>query len=344
MATITIPYDVRTIAGGFVGKLLDNLPKPFSPSPKPVNALTFVPTVYAPAYPLLSIKNGMLYLHTEPLETVGYTPEVSFDLTAYNYVTLASALTAGGYGYTVYAASNLDGAQAVMLLGFTNYPLNGTDTLQAQAATSRLWKTLYPAAMALSMAGQDSDNGISSISLPFSSGFWLDFWGDWFDTPRLPGMNDMQYVAYLLWNNRVPKVNNMAIEDILEQQYQIPVQVSDTGSAQFTVYFYPSFMGQTPDVTPLVQKIKAAGTSFLVAYLASFTENYKTYLYNRYGWTDLSQMDIFRVSSVTVNQSEPKFGFLGNSFQLGGASGGNSQLNTSPMGAGSKLTDTFTMH
>lgn len=307
MDRLTLGMDTTLFAGGFVSGVLDNLPIPFSNDPKGKDAIVMTPTG-APVFPLLSICNGTILFHTHPMESGNLDDSLSLALDNYSLSELVAELneSAPALGHSFSLVSGHDAPTAQMLYSFADFQLVGDRELSIPIVTSRLWKFIYPIAKAMHVAEKAGTDAESALELRFSSGFWLDFWGDWLDLPRLPGMTDAQYVAYMLFNFRSPKVTNMAIEDMLTAKFQVPFQVKDIGPHRFAVYIDAKKMGElTPDIiAPIVNKVKAAGVSWSSEYFVKLEqENYRSYFLDKNNGVPFHQSDKV---SFQLNLSEPK--------------------------------------
>lgn len=336
-------FDIKQMAGGFMTKLLDNLPKPFSRDPK-AQAAILLTSRDRWSFSYMSIRNATLYLQTKPLDTEAYTPEVILPLGEYTLETLATKLRSiSGFGYSASVVGVPDGTTAVLLLGFVDYPIAKLpigatfSPIELPIATARSWKILYPIAQALQAAEQAVANAEDMLLMPFSKGFWLDFWGDWLKIPRLPGMNDSDYVTYLIRALRLPKVNNKAMEDILSTKYGVPVEIVNSGYKQFTANLDASLLPVGLETMDLINQIKAAGVRWLAVYYSRNSEDFKAYFYDRYGGIDFKNSDAPNIA-IEFRQVEERFGYNTAGFLL------NSDLiNDNDMGGGRRLQDSGEM-
>ena len=336
MAIYKPQFDMQTAAGGFMEKIFNNLPKPFRRDPKPQEILQLTPSG-TPKYPYISIADSMLHLHTQPLRTPAYTPEVSFSLGDYSVASLAAAITAGGYGYTASALGSQDGNTAVLLLGFIDERLNGVDTFRVSIATARSWKIFYPIAQALYGAEQTISYAENALLMPFARGFWLDFWGDWLNIPRLPGMNDFDYVTYLIRTLRLPKVNNKAMEDILTAKYGVPAEIVDSGYKQFTANLDASLMPYGQETIRLINEIKAAGVRWLAVYYSRNSEDFKAYFYDKSGGKEFKNSDAFRIK-LTMQEERYGYGPDVHGFLMN-----HDTFNNGDFGGGRRITDDLSL-
>lgn len=332
MTTKSPIYDIKASYSGFLDFIFQNLPSVFSPDPKPQTALTFTQAP-APLYPYISVKDGFLYVHSLPLETIAFTPEISYDLRNYSLHDLATALSSGT-GYTVTATGNQDGTTAAMLLGFTDYTPGTQEITQLQIATSRLWKFLHPIASALQEVGANTDISEDMAYLPFSTGFWADYWGDWLAMPRPTGMTDAQYIGYLLWNMRTPKLGNDALADILSSHFGAPFTVTDTAKHQFTVNTDASLMStvSTQSMTPIVNKAKAAGTTWTVDYESYLQEVYEAYFISKSHGKTFQNSDVL---GLMMPFFEEQYGYRSS----GGFLMNQSPMNDADFGFGRTMND-----
>lgn len=328
----TPQFDLSTMCGGFMAKLFENLPKVFRRDPRSVAGLQL--TLDSPApFRYLSIENSTLYFHQQPLKTAAYTPEVSVALEDVDLAGLAARIRSDVAGVHAVEIAGSGSSAAVLLLGFIDFDLSAGDQVALEVATSRSWKFLYPIAQILHGAEQRYQYAENVLSMPFTRGFWLDFWGDWLNIPRLPGMNDFGYVAYLIRTLRLPKVNNLAIEDILTSKFGLPTEVRDSAPKEFTISMDAEGISITEaEIASIVNEVKAVGVRWLLTYYSENAEDFRAYFYDRQNQTEFKNSD--RLGVVLRLPPEETYGYT-----QGGLITNEDTLNNTTLNGGRTVTE-----
>lgn len=338
MGTNSIPpFDPKLYGKGFITRLLTNLPKPFNPSPKLETAITV--TVKGSYYDRLSIVDGKIQAHRGPYDSPTYS--TTLDLSNYHISELSDLFNGGSDlgSFEAYYPPELGNMLSTNLVPFKDFPFVPGQTIELQYSTSQLHTYLAPIAKMLESVEQDTATAENQMYMPFSTGFWLDFWGDWLDIPRPPQLfEDKYYVAYMLNTLRLPKANNMAIEDILTAKYGVSAKVEDSGYKQFTVTLDASAMSlSAADIAALVNRVKLAGVRWLLTYASNNIENYKSYFYDRQKGVEFKNSDVL---GTTVEHAEARYGYD----PTDGFMFGESTFNNDHVGGASKVRDKFTMY
>jgi hypothetical protein len=221
------------MANGIFSNLLNRLNRVFSRDPKSV-----------PAFQLKASGNSNLVISNRVLTitTVGETiPVVTINFNnpydAAKSITIADLCNQlnNTSGISVQNISTpFSGLGAIALLEGT-FALSEDDWYNVQIFTSTLWAIFRPLAYILETAKNDVDLAIQQLGFATAQNGFLDYWGTIFDIPRLsipmyatsdPQHNniigytvepDYEYSNRLLWETVKPRINNLAIENILSR-------------------------------------------------------------------------------------------------------------------------------
>jgi hypothetical protein len=144
----------------------------------------------------------------------GATGALEIDLTAYTLSTLA-AYVAALPGFTVLNLTPvLSGLSACVLLDASgDQDLSNGDHLYGY--TDPLWAYFDAAARQLHIQKGVIAAMPAQMSIPTSSGEWLDYLGSFYDVPRNTGEIDPVYAPRMVAQAFAPKGNNIAIENAI---------------------------------------------------------------------------------------------------------------------------------
>src|SRR5579872_2546649 len=97
------------------------------------------------------------------------------------------------------------------------FDLYTTNFSNVNASTSLLWSIFRPLAYVLEQAKGDLEIAIQQLGFITAQGDFLDYWGTIFNISRYPNEPDYEYSTRLLWETVKPRLNNVALENILKQ-------------------------------------------------------------------------------------------------------------------------------
>lgn len=232
------------------------------------------------------IQDDRLYLQVAGGSGAGW----EYDLAQYTLSALAADLGTKA-GYTVTLLDSTLGPLKAYVLAEGSYSIVPQGDLLAYA--SALWQVLRPMARALTDAEGDTAEAVKQLAVPTAQGAWLDHWGELYGIRRVAEESDDRYRQRVLKESLYPRCNNKALEAILEAALGVSVSVLDGGGGTFLLlnqlghvlndsgyYLGPGYVGalgyfrvqifgsitplQQAQAEQLVQKYKAAGTSFTV--------------------------------------------------------------------------------
>jgi hypothetical protein len=97
-----------------------------------------------------------------------------------------------------------------------SYSISSDQPNNVMAATSMLWTILRPLAYLLEQTKQDMTTAVQQLGFVTAQGDFLDYWGTIFNISRYPDEPDYEYSTRLLWETVRPRLNNKAIENIIQ--------------------------------------------------------------------------------------------------------------------------------
>jgi hypothetical protein len=107
------------------------------------------------------------------------------------------------------------------------FDLFTSTTNSIMASTSLLWSIFRPLAYVLEDAKGDVEVAIRQLGFITAQGDFLDYWGKIFNVSRYLNEPDYEYSIRLLWETVKPRLNNVAIENIIKQGVGYDARVID---------------------------------------------------------------------------------------------------------------------
>lgn len=111
--------------------------------------------------------------------------------------------------------------------GIANVNLSESDVGSIYAHRLMLMKLLDPMAAELSQAQLAVTAALDQMSIPTADGEWLDEWGNFCNTPRIPGESDASYWPRIIVEVLRPRANNIAIAMAIKEAFGQNVEVHD---------------------------------------------------------------------------------------------------------------------
>lgn len=232
------------MASGLFESLLSRLNAVFNKSPQKITAFQLTSPVDAQLY----IADGQLTITA----VNAITPFVSVNLVdpydAIRNITIQNLYT---QLQVVRGLKAQDLNVSMGALG-THALIEGSFNLQAgvpfnvEIATSLLWAIFKPLAYVLQNAKNDVDSAVQQLDFLTSSGEFLDYWGTIFGIARYSGEPDYEYSIRLLWETIKPRLNNIAIENLLERGIRYQTDVIDFSQKILVGDGYPDAVHTIP--------------------------------------------------------------------------------------------------
>jgi hypothetical protein len=237
MATPVISFENATIAE----RIFAELPSGFSVDPLEVDAIDFV--LFYPTNAVndldkititiqdavMTISSQVHYVESEYIDLRNYTIRKLIDYFNRKY----PSGFAGG-GISVYMSDNADASSLDLL---STVLLEGSLEIDGVGVswprfTADNYKLVFSLMLLLKEHQEASQSALRQTDLRVAGGEWLNYWGDILGIPRMSGEigNDENYRGRLLRETLMPKSNNWAIADILENALNAKVRVVDGGA------------------------------------------------------------------------------------------------------------------
>ncbi|UOF90755.1 hypothetical protein LSG31_00285 [Fodinisporobacter ferrooxydans] len=176
-------------------QILNNLHPGINKDPQSVPAIS------------ISATNGQAIIQNNVLQLTGPS-SAQYNLRSYTLGSLVQAINSqSGFSATLIQVSTL--SAAVLIDGIYSLPMN------IPMFTSFLWQLLKPVALAMVDAFGAENQALLEMILNTSDGSWLDSFGEFFDITRLDGEPDQLYAIRIFDLSLAPRVNNLAIEQVL---------------------------------------------------------------------------------------------------------------------------------
>ena len=237
MATPVISLENATIAE----RIFAELPSGFSVDPLEVNAIDFV--LFYPINAtnnldrititiqdaVMTISSQVHYIESEYIDLRKYTIRKLIDYFNRKYPSGFS-----GGGVSVYMSDNADASSLDLL---STVLLEGSLEIDGVGVswprfTADNYKLVFSLMLLMKEHQESSQSALRQTDLRVAGGEWLNYWGDILGIPRLSSEigNDENYRGRLLRETLMPKSNNWAIADILENALNAKVRVVDGGA------------------------------------------------------------------------------------------------------------------
>lgn len=246
-------------------RLLDSLGSLWNTLPKSLPYLYVIKS--SGTHSLVTISKGSLYFHTEPFRSDMPVKQV-VSLEGADEAFLLTTVAAMGYGITLssyYTEPLNDSVTPLMLSEVENVPITSGADLSVNL--SGTWRALYPVYRALDKAAGNVDIALTQLQRDMAGGDWLDYWASFFNIFRTPGEDDNTFVRrFNMWLFN-PKVNNIAIKELLKYQLKDDnFEVEDTAPNTFQVSLDIKYLSQAAAFNKILTDAKGAGIAYLLVY------------------------------------------------------------------------------
>lgn len=158
----------------------------------------------------------------------GSSPLPSFPLTV-SFAALSATLRAAGVRVD-YANADLAARSAATLVSGS-----GTDATPLVAFQSNLWALLDAYGVEVRSAETNLEAALAQLQVDTADGEFLDFWGEFFACPRLPGEADATYSARMVAEVLRPRNNRYAIENAVKDLTGALVSLREPWKEIFTL-------------------------------------------------------------------------------------------------------------
>lgn len=259
-------------------QLLANLGRLWNQDPNAVPTLTL--TQGTGQYGRVSIDQGVMYLHSG-VYRADMPVRQTITLQGMSLTDLVATLQSMGYVASLTSeVGSLVSSQALNLIDVQNVDFDTT----LSAFTSPLWKLFYPLNRLLNRTEGDMDLAIQQMTMPSSSGSWIDYWAGFINFVRNIGEADSDFLRRIYAYLFNPDVNNIALQELIKFRLSTDnVQVNDLSPLNFEVVTDPKWMGNSSDIDTILMQTKSAGVDYLYHYLGNYAENYEAYLSDKTG-------------------------------------------------------------
>ncbi len=223
----------------------------------------------------MTIEPNKIYFHSVPFRSDIPTVD-SIVLEGMSLEEIVAAINSMGYiaGLTEEAhAANLRTMQGYNLIPGKNIYISG-DRVTIPAFTSSTWKLLYPIYRLLKVVDGDIDDAVRQMTLSTASGMWVDYWASFFEVQRKTGESDRAVIKRVFIKLFTPKVNNVAMQEIINFHLDNYVTVQDVSPTLFKTVADPDYMNDSAKVREIVLEVKGAGLDFFLEYMRSYPEDY----------------------------------------------------------------------
>ncbi|MHB1420101.1 MAG: ribosome-binding factor A [Bacillota bacterium] len=167
-----------------------------------------------------TVEKRLLHLAVEGGSDSGHV----YDLNNYTLSSLAVDINALP-GYTADVLGSIGSLKAIALIDVDAQNLKEDSALKI--FTSVLWQLFKPLSYELEQVADDFREGLRQLDIAAAEGPWIDAWGDVWGVTRVEGETDDFYSKRVIWETVKPRINNKALEDIIENAFGFTAQVDD---------------------------------------------------------------------------------------------------------------------
>lgn len=210
--------------------------------------------------------------------TGGTAANLALDLHVHTVASLAAAIAAAP-GYTIHYTNAEVADLAAIALIEGSASVNASNGDHVRAFTNPLWAYLKAAGYQIRDAQAQVGEMLAQLVVTQADGEWADLWGRHYLVPRVTGEADGTYTRRIIQETLRPKVNQIALEQILSEVLGSTVTVREPWKERFIpgrsqlsgphrlqngdFYIYNTlevqFSGERAVVASVAMRAKAAG-------------------------------------------------------------------------------------